>query len=135
MKVLNHVYQCYQKSSVPFYWLIIIFIYIGILQIVGIVLAFQTRRVRVPALNDSKQVAALIYISSISFLSIILITLGLGEFLNTRVSLFNTAIFITASTFVILTFLPKVCVMSRNNYLPVWFYFSHVMHFNGRSNY
>ena len=113
VKVLNHVYQCYQTSSVPFYWLIIIFIYIGILQIVGIVLAFQTRRVRVPALNDSKQVAALIYISSISFLSIILITLGLGEFLNTRVSLFNTAIFITATTFVILTFLPKVCDMSK----------------------
>ena len=43
-----------------------LYAYLGVLQIVGILLAFQTRKVKIPGLiKDSKFVAAVVYISSI----------------------------------------------------------------------
>ena len=76
------VWVCYKASSPNFFWKIFIFAYLGILQIVGIVLAFQTRKVKLPGLKDSKFIAAAVYISSIVLIALALVTFVLRTYIN-----------------------------------------------------
>ena len=74
------VWRCYEIGSPPFYCDLLISIYLALLQIVGIVLAFQTRKVKIRVLSDSKFVAALVYISSIVLVVIVLTTFILRSY-------------------------------------------------------
>ena len=79
-----------------------------VLQILGIMLAFQTRRVKIKSLKDSTFVAANVYISSIVIVMFILVTFVLRSYLNAYSAIFATGIFILTTTFLMLTFVPKV---------------------------
>jgi hypothetical protein len=87
---------------------IIIFIYLSLLQFVGIILAFQTRKIRITALNDSKSVTALIYISSIVLVVIVLITFILRSHINISAAVFSGGIIVLATFFLVLVFIPNV---------------------------
>ena len=100
--------MCYEIGSAPFFFDLLIFIYLALLQIVGIILAFQTRKVKIRVLNDSKFVAALIYISSIVLVIIVLVTFILRSYINISAGIFSGGIIILATIFLILIFLPKV---------------------------
>ena len=104
------VWQCYESRSAPLYLDLVIFLYLVLLQIVGIILAFQTRKVKINVLNDSKSVAALVYISSIVLVVIVLVTFILRSYINISAALFSAGIIILATVFLILTFVPKVSV-------------------------
>ena len=103
------VWQCYNSGSATFYFDLLIFVYLGLLQLVGIILAFQTRKVKIPILNDSKSVTALIYISSIVLVVIILVTFILHGYINVTAVLFYGGIMLLATIFLVLIFIPKVC--------------------------
>ena len=47
-------------------WLTISYVYKGLLQLVAIFMAFHTHRVKIASLNDSKEIATIIYINSIT---------------------------------------------------------------------
>ena len=104
----NSVWQCYESGSISFIFDLIIFIYLGLLQLVGIILSFQTRKVKIPILNDSKSVATLIYISSIVLVVIVLITFILRGYINVTATIFSGGILLLASIFIALIFIPKV---------------------------
>ena len=104
----HSVWQCYESGSVPFIFDILVFIYLGLLQFVGIILAFQTRKVRINVLNDSKSVTALIYISSIVLVVIVLITFILRGYINISAGVFSGGIILLATIFLLLIFIPKV---------------------------
>ena len=53
---------CYDSASLSFFWRILIYIYLGILQLLGIVLSFQTRRIKHTGLRDSKYISAISYL-------------------------------------------------------------------------
>ena len=95
-------------SSIPFYWKIFILAYLAVLQIVGIVLAFETRKVKFPGLRDSAFVAAIIYISSLVLVMLAVDTFVLSSFLNANGAIFATGILILTTIFLLLTFVPKV---------------------------
>ena len=101
------VWRCYEIGSPPFYC-DLISIYLALLQIVGIVLAFQTRKVKIRVLNDSKFVAALVYISSIVLVVIVLTTFILRSYINISAAIFSGGIIILATIFLALMFIPKV---------------------------
>ena len=65
------VWTCYKPPYCAFYCDLFIFAYLALLQIVGLVLAFQTRKVKITALNDSTFVAAVVYISSIVLVALV----------------------------------------------------------------
>ena len=113
------VWQCYELGSIPFIFDLIIFIYLGLLQFVGIILAFQTRKVRINVLNDSKSVTALIYISSIVLVVIVMITFILRGYINISAGLFYGGIILLATMFLGLIFIPKVCHIQHNLTLRV----------------
>ena len=102
------VWKCYKSDTGPFYCDILIFAYIALLQIVGIIVAFQTRKVKVPILNDSKFVVALVYISSIVFVLLALVTFAFNEYINVKAGVFCGGVLVPATVFLILMFIPKV---------------------------
>ena len=106
------MWQCYKSGSVTFICDVLIFTYLGLLQLVGIVLAFQTRKVKILILNDSKPVAALVYISSIALVMMVLITFTLRDYINVIAAVFNGGIIVLATVFLILIFTPKVRLFS-----------------------
>ena len=114
------VWQCYESTSAPFYFDLVIFLYLVLLQIVGIILAFQTRKVRINVLNDSKSVAALVYISSIVLVVIVLVTFILRSYINISAALFSTGIIVLATVFLILMFVPMVSVVSKASLILVF---------------
>ena len=103
-----YVLVCYEGSSPSFFWQIFIFVYLAVLQMVGIVLAFQTRRVKLHGLRDSKFIAAIVYISSIVLVVLALVTFSLRTYINIGTGLFAGGIFILTTIFLALTFIPKV---------------------------
>ena len=105
---MNFIWVCYKPGSSAFYCDLFIFLYLGILQIVGLILAFQTRKVKIPILNDSKYVTALVYISSVVFVSLVLVTFLLQEYINISNGIFSGGIMLLATIFLILMFVPKV---------------------------
>ena len=104
----NKVWQCYDYISAPFFIDLLIFVYLGLLQLVGVILAFQTRKVKISILNDSKSVTALIYISSIVLVVIILVTFIMHGYINVTAVLFYGGIILLATMFLVLIFIPKV---------------------------
>ena len=116
---MNFIWVCYQPGSSAFYCDLFIFLYLGILQIVGLIFAFQTRKVKIPILNDSKYVTALVYISSVVFVSLVLVTFLLQEYINISNGIFSGGIMLLATIFLILMFVPKVQL--KNQYLSIQF--------------
>ncbi len=104
----HYIYECYDLSSTPAYLDILVFAYLALLQVVGIILAFQTRKVKISALNDSKFVAVLIYTSSIVLVVLFLFKLLLNGYINIQATIFYGGILIMAATFLLLMFVPKV---------------------------
>ena len=102
------VWICYKSDTGPFYCDILIFAYIALLQIVGVMVAFQTRKVKVSMLNDSKFVAALVYISNIVLVLLALVTFAFGGYKNVVAGIFCGGILVLATVFLILMFIPKV---------------------------
>ena len=103
----NHIYICTRRQSVI--WLGVSFAYKGSLQVIAMFMAFHTRRVKVKALNDSKEIAAIIYFNSI-ILSILAVTeFALQHYHDVYAALFGLALLIEASLFLGLIFVPKVC--------------------------
>ena len=103
-----YVMVCYEETSPNFFWQIFIFVYLAVLQIIGIVLAFQTRRVKLHGLRDSKYIAAIIYISSIVLVVLALVSFSLRTFNNIGTGIFALGILIFTTIFLSLIFIPKV---------------------------
>lgn len=102
------MWVCYEGSSPNFFWRIFIFSYLAVLQIVGILLAFQTRKVKIKGLNDSKFVTIIIYISSIVLVALALVTLSLRTYINIGTGIFVAGILILTTIILALIFIPKV---------------------------
>eukprot|EP00731_Ephydatia_muelleri_P020684 Em0013g411a len=108
------IWTCYGSSTPPFYWRILIFSYLVILQIIGIMLAFQTRKVKFPGLNDSVFVAAIIYTSSIVLVILIVDTFILNNYINTFGAIFTVGIIILTTVFLAFTFVPKMYLLYKD---------------------
>lgn len=101
-----YVYQCFNTSS--FLWLLFLYIYLGLLQIIALILAIQTRKVRIKILNDSKEVAAIIYITSIVLVELAIVSFALSSFNNIYEALYDFGLLLVAIVILLLIFVPKV---------------------------
>ena len=103
---IHRYYSCYSDSQLI--WLFMSYIYKFLLQIAAIYFAFMSRKIRFKALNDSKEIAAIIYITSLLLvISAFGFWIGL-LYLNTSTVVFGLAQFLTASVILGLLFIPKV---------------------------
>ena len=83
----------------------------------GIVLAFQTRKVKLPGLKDSKFIAAAVYISSIVLIALALVTFALRTYINISTGIRVAGIFAMTTMILVLIFIPKV----KGNYNQIGF--------------
>ena len=109
--------MCQESSTPSFFWQTIIFAYLIMLQIMGIVLALLTRKVKLRGLRDSKYIAAIIYIWSISIVVMALVNFALGNYINIGTGILSAGIFSLTTMFLVLVFLPKVRVAMLINYV------------------
>ena len=79
-----------------------------VLQIIALVLAFTTRKVKIKGLDDSKYIAAAVYVTSIVLAVIVVSTYSLKDFINGFAALFCTGFLIGTSFILGLVFVPKV---------------------------
>ena len=102
----NHfVFDCINNSAIV--WLSISYAYKGLLQILAMFMAFHTRKVKIKALNDSKEIAAIIYINSITLSLLAFVEFALNDYHEVYASLFGLALLVGATLFLTLLFVPK----------------------------
>ena len=79
-----------------------------IIHVIGLILAFMTRKVNIDPLNDSRYSAALVYFSSVVLtLSLLFIFLVRGSVIFAPI--WTTLVLLEVCAFLGLTFFPKVC--------------------------
>ena len=118
----NSLLLCHTKNS--FYWLSISFCYKAFLQIFAIFMAFHTRNVDVKVLNESKEIAAIIYINSIILVLIAVAELALESNHDAYAALFGLGLLIEATLFLGFIFIPKVNEIQHVHVKIKLFFFS-----------
>lgn len=113
VRIMYFVWQC-STNKIADVVSIVIFTYLGLLQVIGIILAIQTRKVKVKVLNDSKYIAALIYISSIVLIIIAIIRFTLGDYINVTEVFYSGGLILATTAFLSLTFIPKMVSLYRD---------------------
>ena len=87
---------------------IILYCYLLLLEIIALWFAFQTRKVKVPGLNDSKSTAAIVYLCSIATVIGVVTVFGISDYLYAYTLVYGMTIFGSISALNGLTFIPKV---------------------------
>lgn len=110
MRVEEIVWFCYNSSVKPIAsaWIVITSVYLVILQVIGVILALRTRKVKIKALKNSKFIVAVIYISAIALMVILLSTFALGSVPNLIEFLFSGSLLVSTNVILIMVFIPKV---------------------------
>ena len=78
-----------------------------IIHVIGLVLAFLTRKVKIDTLNDSKYSSAIIYCSCFLLIIAVVVVFVLSG-VNTYAGVWTTFVFVEVCIFLGLTFIPKV---------------------------
>ena len=103
----HYAVRCGQSPArSPF--LPILYGYKALLQLVAIVLAFTTRKVKVKGVNDSKYVTVMICITSVILAVCFVSTFVLSDYVNLIASLFGLGLTLGTTAVVALLFVPKV---------------------------
>ena len=97
---------CYTDRSAI--WVSILLAYKGVLLIVGAILAFETRKVKIPELNESVYVAISIYTFFLISACLTLIGFLLVDMINVRYALIGIFTNIGTTVILCIVFVPKV---------------------------
>lgn len=95
-------------------WLALEYCYLIVLQVIALFLAFKTRKVKVKALNDSKSVAAIIYVTSIVIVALIIVTFTLDTYIVIAEAMFSAGLILATTMFLVFSFIPKVIKDQHN---------------------
>ena len=88
-------------------WIIVLYAYILLTQLIAVILAFMTRKVEIEILNDAKYVALIIYITSIIITIMIVCAILLSNYLNADAAVFGGLLYIFTTTVLMIVFIPK----------------------------
>ena len=86
----------------------VLFGYKGLLQVIALILAFRTRKVKVKGLDDSKYIATAIYVTSIVLAVIIVSTYTLRDYVNVYPAVVGMGFLLGTTMILALVFVPRV---------------------------
>ena len=86
----------------------VLFGYKGLLQFIALVFAFSTRKVKVKGLNDSKYIAAAIYVTSIVLAVTMVSTYTLMDYVNVYPAVVGLGFLLGTTVILALVFVPRV---------------------------
>ena len=104
---VTHVYFSCGISPIFIVYLALVMTYKVIIHVIGLVLAFLTRKVKIDPLNDSKYSAAIIYSSCIMLFLAVVLIVSLNR-QNLYAGMWTSLVFVQVCVFLGLTFIPKV---------------------------
>jgi gamma-aminobutyric acid type B receptor len=93
-------------------WLAISYAYKGLLQLVAMFMAFHTRKVKIIVLNDSKEIALIVYTNAIILAMLAVAEFALSVYHEVYTALFGLALLLEATVFLALIFIPRVSSLS-----------------------
>ena len=86
----------------------VLFGYLTILHIGALYMSYRTRKVKVKGLDDSKHIAAIVYVTSVLLVLAAVFVTTLTTFINVYAVLFSTVLFTESTVMLSLVFVPKV---------------------------
>ena len=92
-------------------WIVILYLYLLLTQLVAVFLAIKTRKVEIKILNDAKYIVIIIYLTSVILFIMIICAVLLSNFLNADGAVFGGLIYIFITTVLSILFIPKVCLL------------------------
>jgi len=104
------VYDC-KLSTMESLNVVLVWLYVFVLKVMALWLAFKTRNVKITALNDSKFIAAIVYLTTIILALGAIFYFIANENINEFDILFSLMTFLTATVILGLTFIPKVILI------------------------
>ena len=105
---IPYFYYCYNTAPV-LAWLITSYVYKLLLQMAAMYFAFMTRKVKIKALNDSKEIAVIIYITSLILVATVGAGFALGHsYPDAFASVVGFGRMVTATVILAMVFIPKV---------------------------
>ncbi|CAH1794813.1 unnamed protein product [Owenia fusiformis] len=111
--IIPHYTECQSKHSL--WWLLTLYCYKGLLLIIGSLLAWETRKVTIPGLNDSKIIGMCVYnITVLSAFSVPITHLLTDAQFLTRFCLISSLMIVCTTTTLLILFVPKVMMRSQN---------------------
>ena len=99
-------YVCQSRGRVAVF--AVLYGYKGLLQVIALLLAFRTRKVKVKGLDDSKYIAAAVYITSIVLAVIIVSTYTLADYVNVFPAVVGSGFLLGTTMILVLVFVPRV---------------------------
>ena len=99
-------------------WIVILYLYILLTQLVAVFLAIKTRKVEIKILNDAKYIVMIIYLTSVIVFIMIVCAVLLSNFLNADGAVFGGLIYIFITTVLGVLFIPKVCLILVCTFTP-----------------
>ena len=118
MLVKYYGIKCYTKIS--FIWTVILGIYIGILEVIAVILAIKIRNVTIKAVNDSKDIIDIVFIVTTTSTALLIFIYFLGDYSNIGDGFIAIALLLGATGVIILTFVPKVGIFLYFYYLILY---------------
>ena len=91
----------------------VLFGYKGVLQVLALLLAFRTHKVKVKGLDDSMYVAASVYVTSIVLTAIIISTYTMRDYVNAYPAVMGMGLLLGTTTILGLVFIPRVSEMLK----------------------
>ena len=114
----DHVFVCVNRKTII--WLAVSYAYKGLLQLVAMFMAFHIRRVKIKALNDSKEIAVIVYINSITLALLAVVEFALNTYHEVYAALFGLGLIVGATLFLSLVFIPRVSTFSIMNRISIF---------------
>ena len=94
-------------------WIVILYLYLLLTQLVAVFLAIKTRKVEIKILNDAKYIVMIIYLTSVIIFIMIVCAVLLSNFLNADGAVFGGLIYIFITTVLGVLFIPNVYNYTR----------------------
>ena len=90
-------------------WVALLFGYLGLLQFSSLILALMNRKITIRAVNDSREIRTLVYITSFIVLEMSIMYFAVGDFNNTSISVHIGHLLAATTVVLLFIFVPKVC--------------------------
>ena len=89
-------------------WIFVIYGYTLLTQAVAVYFTFRTRKVKIKALNDTKEISFVVYFTSVVLTIMLIGAVALEDFINADAAVFGAGLLIVASAIVGFVYIPKV---------------------------
>ena len=107
-EIVTRYYTYVCRSTARYIFLGFLYGYKVVLQVIALVFAFTTRKVKIKGLDDSKYIAAATYVASVVLAVTLVATYSLTGSVNWYPVLFCTGFLIGTTVILGLVFVPKV---------------------------